>query len=148
MPTNVCAGETVSPTLEVSAPSRVQVWSVSPDGTALLLVPGADERGGRVNGNWTGARTLPSGMATPSTVTGDEMLVAVATPADLPPRSNGPTDFCRAANLPQTAFPEGAAITTFSWRVLTDPARCPKVAEATALARQAQDVIARAPACW
>jgi serine/threonine protein kinase len=144
----VCAGDNLAPTLEVSMPSRVEVWSVSADGSAFLLIPGMDERGARMGGEWSGARALPSGMATPSRAHGDEMLVAIAYPDGRPPSASPPPTFCRATSLRPQRLPPEAAIATLSWSVLTDPHRCPRAAAAAAALRDAEKAMDAAPACW
>lgn len=147
MPTAVCAGQELRAELEVSQPSRVQVWSVMPDGSAVLLVPGVDADGSRVNGNWTGRRALPSGTAFPSGQPGDEMLVAVAVPASAPVGASAPSAFCRVPVFDASRIPAGAAVATQSWSVLDDPGRCTMAEQARAQLPAVQALIARAPIC-
>jgi hypothetical protein len=147
LPTQVCAGENFSAQLEVSQPARVQVWSVAPDGSAILVVPGLDASGAPVDGTWEGKRPLPAGMATPNLSPGDEMLVAVALPASSPVAASAPSSFCRVPEFDAKRLPQGAAVAVQSWRVLDEPGRCPAAEAARQLLEQASAQMQHAPIC-
>jgi hypothetical protein len=143
----VCAGDVMRPELEVNKGSRVQVWSVSPDGSAILLVPGDDGKGGRLNGNWTGRVALPEMVAVPSSVPGDEMLVAVAVPSSAPVAASAPDRLCRVEKLDGARLPAGAAVGVLSWKVKRDPVSCAMAPKAEAMVAEGERLIASLPSC-
>ena len=138
MPTVLCAGQVLAPELEVSRQARVQVWSVSPDGVAYLVEPAL---------SWSGTGPLPSGRAIPPSASGDEVVVAVALPADASPPANAPDRFCRVAALDASWIPAGAAVAVQGFHVQTNPGRCPKAAEVSTQVAALQAALDAAPSC-
>jgi hypothetical protein len=145
--TQYCAGQKIRPTLSVSAPARVEVWSVLPDGTGLLVVPGMDEGRVPVNGRWTGSRPLPAAMAIPAGMSGDETLVAIAVPDSAPVTASVPSAFCKVPGFASRRFSDRAAVAVQSFRVMDTSGRCPLEASARPQMESLQQVLRDAPLC-
>ncbi len=122
-PATVCSGQTFTPTLSLSAPARVQVWAVSPDGSATLLEPGSSGTGTRADGAWD--LPLPELRAQPSGMAGDDILVAVAMPSSATVTSSAPQAFCHVPRFDASRIPAGAAVAVQTLHVLDDEGRCP-----------------------
>jgi hypothetical protein len=148
LPEQVCIGQELRPTLSVSAPARVEVWSVLPDGTGLLVVPGLEPGGAKVNGRWAaGTRPLPAASAIPAGMSGDETLVAIAVPDSAPVGASAPASFCKVLDVGAKRIPAGAAVAAQSFRVVDTEGRCPLATQAQAQVDSLKQVLRDAPIC-
>jgi len=119
---SVCEGDKGEPSVRVSRPAKVKVWSVDRLGTAYLVWPPPGEAG-------IVQRSLSLGEVTyhQPTVGGEERLLAVAVPSD---ETMGPIDawtgFCQHPGaLEAAAYPANAAAAAASLSVLSwDEATC------------------------
>ena len=118
-PDSLCSGQSMSLELNASAPARVHVYSVTPDGSAVHVWP---EPAG--SGRLTGTQSLGTFAAAPSPG-GDERIVAVAVPEGTP---MGPLDahrgFCRVDSFSAAAIPPEAAVASVTWRIDARPDAC------------------------
>jgi len=108
-----CEGEEIAPRIRVSAPARVQLYSVQRSGVAHLVWPMDGD------GFVEDELRLDGGVLLADESLGDERLVAVAIPAG---RSFGPTDpwrgYCKAADdFGEAFYPAGAAVGTATYTV-------------------------------
>jgi len=118
-----CEGEEIAPAIRVSAPSRVQVYSVQRNRTAHLVWPMEGD------GIIEDELVLGGGVLLSDVGAGDERLVAVALPAG---SSLGPTDrwrgYCKAAeDFGDSFYPSGAAVGTATYTVRPQGGSCPAV---------------------
>jgi hypothetical protein len=111
-PDSLCAGQSFSLEMNASAPARIHVYSVTPDGSAVHVWP---EPAG--SGRLTGTQSLGTFAAAPSPG-GDERIVAVAVPEGAP---KGPLDahrgFCRVNGFSAATIPADAAVASVTWRI-------------------------------
>lgn len=112
---NLCEGETLTPTLKLSQPGRVQVWNVDKDGLAFLVwpPPGASDQ-------VRGTVSLGEFTMVPMPEPADERFVAVAVPAG---GSFGLTDgwsgYCRLNGVFDSRYyPQGSAVGTATFHVI------------------------------
>ena len=118
-----CEGDRMEPMVVVDRPSRVRVFSVERDGTALVIWPYLPSQDDRVE------RTLSLGQAqVQRPKIGEERLVAVAIPAE---EDFGDTAAWRACKWPSpfdnTAFGEGSAVGSVGFLVAPEGTEgCPQ----------------------
>ncbi len=118
-PDSLCSGQSFSLDLNTSAPARVHVYSVTPDGSAVHVWP---EPSG--SGRLTGTQSLGTFAAAPSPG-GDERILAVAVPEGAP---MGPIDahrgFCRVDGFSAATIPADAAVASVTWHIDARPDAC------------------------
>lgn len=141
----LCEGEPFEPKVHVSGQAKVAVLSVGQDGTAYLNWPPPQG-----TGLITGSASLGQQRAVrPPAQLGDEVLLAVAVPADRSlGRFEGRTGFCK---LPQpydpALLPKGATVVSETYNVVTGGHQsCAPLADAER--DRLVEVLERAPLCW
>jgi len=116
-----CQGDVITPTIRVSEPARVQVYSVLRDGTAYLVWPFEGD------GIIETQLALDPAMLSANPDGSDESLVALALPTDAP---FGPTQgwraYCKASDdFNHAYYPPGAAADTAVFTVRSQGRSCP-----------------------